>query len=98
MNRKTLFIALLVLTPVLFACQKMVEKEHMDAMGQWSTSMCQCAEKDSAEAKACADALQEPRLETVNSSGRPIYKLNSLHAYDDIEAIGMECKMKVMQK
>ena len=99
MNKKTFLIALLVLTPVLFACQRMVEKEVMEAIGKWSTQMCKCAEmSDATEAKACADALKQPQLQMLNSSGRPQYKLDSVHAYGEIESIGVQCQMKVMGK
>jgi len=88
-----------MLAPMLFACQKMVEKEHMDAIGNYATAMCKCAEiSDVSEAKSCADALKKPTLVTVNESGRPIYKLESLHSYDDVDAIAFECQKKVMSR
>jgi hypothetical protein len=88
---------LFVLAPTLMACQRMVEKEKMEAIGQWSIAMCKCAEKsDAAEAKSCAEALKKPELSLLNSSGRPQYKLDSVHVFDSIESTGSECQRKIM--
>lgn len=89
-----------VLGPFLASCQKMVEKENMDAIAQWSTAMCKCAEMaDAAEAKKCADALKKPELELLNSSsGHTKYKLESVHMYDDIEGTGVGCRTKIMSR
>ncbi len=93
---RSAFFAVLAATPLLFGCQRMVEKEKMEAVGNWAIQMCKCSEKeDAGEAKSCAAALTQPQLELLNSSGRPIYKLDSVHVYTDIEARGEECQMKI---
>jgi len=90
------FFALLMAAPLFLGCQRMVEKEKMEAIGNWAIQMCKCAEKeDTNEAKSCAGALTQPQLELLNSSGRPTYKLESVHAYTDIESKGEECQMKI---
>ena len=89
--------AALVLGTFILGCQRMVEKEHMEAIGNWSIQMCKCAEKtDAAEAKACAEGLNQPTLELLNSSGRTKYKLDSVQAYTEIEGTGTACRLKIM--
>ena len=91
------FATLLVLGSfALPACQRMVEKEKMTAIGEWAIAMCKCSEKeDAAEAKSCAGALKQPRLELLNSSGRTQYKLDSVQAYTEIEGTGQKCEAKI---
>ena len=87
----------LVLSPFLAGCQRRVEKEKMEAIAQWSIAMCKCAEmSDAAEAKKCAEALEQPRLELLNSSGHTKYKLDSVHVYDQIEGTGVKCRTQIM--
>ena len=94
-----LLFFLFVMAPTLVACQRMVEKEHMDAIGQWSIAMCKCGEKsDAAEAKSCADALKQPQLELLNSAGRTQYKLDSVQVYTSIESTGTQWQMKIMAR
>jgi len=92
-------LPILVLAPFLFGCQRMVEKENMDAVAQWSIAMCKCAEiGDPVEAKSCADKLKQPSLQLLNSSGRTQYKLQSVQAYTEIESTGVACQAKIMAR
>ena len=71
-------------------CRKMVEKEKMEAAAAYSKEICACKEKSGAEAKACVEAIKAPEdPETLD------YHRDSLRAYDEIIAIGTNCKMQV---
>jgi hypothetical protein len=90
-------LAAVALAVAASGCKKRVETERLDAVAAWSKAVCKCAEiKNNDAANKCLGAIKrDPK------SGQNIYDVytsESIHDFNDIEAIGLKCEGMIWQK
>lgn len=93
--RATNVLAPLVVLAVVAGCKKDVDKEHMDAMSEWSTKMCKC--KDSDDAKKCAKKLRAAKPDYGAGSKVPadVFTAPSMEAFEKLSYPGEKCWQQI---
>ena len=78
---------------VLVGCKKDVDKEHMDAVADWSKKICKC--KDADDPKKCNEKLFKARPDYGPGIPSDVYTRESMKAWDEISYVGMKCSGEI---